>query len=108
MIRAVLDANVVISGMIAPLGISASILQAWRAGKFEVATCPDILEEVFEKLRLPRIRKKYRIRDEDIDDLLLLFGEASLLMPGNTPFLPLPPDPDDLMVFAAAIESQAD
>ncbi len=43
MIRAVLDANVIISGSIAPLGASAAILLAWRAEYFEVVTCPAIL-----------------------------------------------------------------
>jgi hypothetical protein len=37
--------------------------EAWRAEYFEVVSCPALLAEIAEKLHLPRIRKKYSIRD---------------------------------------------
>jgi predicted nucleic acid-binding protein len=53
--RVVVDANVVISGTIAPRGAPAAILDAWHADYFEVVVCPALLDEIAEKLRLPRI-----------------------------------------------------
>src|SRR5262249_2872260 len=108
MIRVVLDANVVISGRIAPLGHSAAILQAWRAEYFEVVTCPAIIAEISEKLHLPRIRKKYPISDDDVVNLLLRFSQAAYLVPGVAAVAPGPPDPKDAMLFSAAMESDAD
>ncbi len=108
MIRSVIDANVIISGTIAPLGTSAVILQAWRAEYFELVTCPSILEEVAEKLRLPRIRDKYHVREEDVVALLLRISQTASCVPGLAPVSPAPPDPDDTMVFSAALESKAD
>jgi putative PIN family toxin of toxin-antitoxin system len=108
MSRVVLDANVIISGTIAPLGASAAILDAWRAGRIEVITCPDIVREVSEKLRLPRIGGKYGISDAEIDALLQAFAESTELVPGTAAVDPHPTDPDDVMLFAAAIEANAD
>jgi putative PIN family toxin of toxin-antitoxin system len=108
MISAVLDANVVISGTIAPHGFSARILDAWRSEYIDVVTCPALIREIDEKLRLPRIRKKYAITDDVIADLLLQFSEAARLVPGLRQVdVPLP-DPDDAMLFSAALESAAD
>jgi putative PIN family toxin of toxin-antitoxin system len=83
-------------------------LEAWRADYFEVVTCPAILTEISEKLHLPRIRKKYPIGDEDVVNLLLRFSQAAYLVPGLARVAPAPPDPKDTMLFAAAIESDAD
>lgn len=107
MIRAVLDANIVISGTIAPRGFSAAILDAWRAGRLEVVMCPGLLDEIAEKLRLPRIRSRYPVTDEQVATLLGEFGQAAILVPGLADVNPAPPDPDDIMLFAAAIESGA-
>ena len=106
--RVILDANVVISGAIAPLGRSAAILDAWRAGAFELVTCPALVEEIAETLNLPRIRKKYPLTDDQLAALLLSFGQAAHLVPGTAAVDPPPPDPDDTMLFAVAIESSAE
>jgi putative PIN family toxin of toxin-antitoxin system len=108
MTRVVLDTNIVISGTIAPRGTSAAILDAWRNGEIEVVTCPDVLMEINEKLRLPRIQKKYRLAEGQISQLIREIGEASIFVPGAAPVNPAPPDPDDAMLFASAIESGAD
>jgi len=107
MIPTVLDANVVISGTILSLGASAAILRAWRADLFDVVTCPQLLEEIAEKLALPRIQRKYGISDAEIISLLLYFGQAAHLVPAVAEVKPPPPDPDDTMLFAAAIEANA-
>src|SRR5262249_36640474 len=108
MTRSVVDANVIISGIIAPRGASAAILQAWRAEHFELVTCPGVLEEVAEKLRLPRIRDKYQVREEDVVRLVLQLSLAEHLVPGVAPPPAPPPDPEDAMLFSAAVESNAD
>lgn len=108
MSRVVLDSNVIISGTIAPLGASAAILDAWRSGRTDVVTCPDVLREVGEKLRLPRITQKYGISESEVDSLLRALADSALLVPGTAAIEPLPPDPDDIMLFAAAVEANAD
>lgn len=107
MTRAVLDANVFISGTVSAKGFCAAILDAWRGDRFEMVTCPAIIQDIGEKLRLPRIQKKYHISEEHIGGLLSQLAETSLMMPGLADVSPEPPDPDDVPVFAAAIESRA-
>jgi putative PIN family toxin of toxin-antitoxin system len=107
MTRVVLDANVVISGLVAPLGAPAAILDAWYAEYLEPVVCPGLLEEIAEKLRLPRIRDKYQISEDEVVRLLTRFSQAAILVPGLAPVTP-PPDPDDTMLFAAATESAAE
>lgn len=108
MSRVVLDSNVIISGTIAPRGASAAILDAWRSGRIDVITCPDVLREVSDKHRLPRISHKYGISDGEVDALLRALADSALLVPGTAFIDPTPPDPDDIMLFAPAIEANAD
>ena len=65
MIKAVVDANVLISSVIAPLGHSRQIFNAWRDGAFLLVTSPGILEEVSRRLAHPRIANRYSISSED-------------------------------------------
>src|SRR5438046_2290050 len=108
MIRVILDTNVVISATILQHGISAGILRSWRVPSFELVSCPSLLDEITEKLHLPRIRNKYRLTDEQIDGLLLEMRQSGIIVPGTAAVDPMPPDADDTMLFAAAIESDAD
>lgn len=106
--RVVLDTNVIISGTIASQGSPARILDAWRDGRIDVITCPKIVAEVAEKLRLPRISERYRLSIRQIDELVDLLSTAAELVPGTEPVSPAPPDPDDTMLFAATLESDAE
>ena len=107
MIRVVLDANVIISGIIAPLGASAAILDAWQAEYIEVVTCPGLIGEVAEKLALPRIRDKYGLTDAEVRNIVVRLSQAACVVPGQVPVSPAPPDPDDTMVVSAAVEANA-
>src|SRR5437867_4318885 len=102
MLCAVTDANVVISGTISPLGASARVLKAWRINRFQLVTCPKIIEEVAEKRRLPRIQKKYQLKEAEIAGLLLNLG-ASYMVAGKAEVSQIPPDLDDTMLFSAAL-----
>ena len=110
-LRVVLDANVIISGVIAPQGIPAAILDAWQDGTLVVVTCPALLAEIEEKLRLPRIRRKYPLSDAVVLNVLIRLAQTAVLAPdtaeGLSPLVGLP-DPDDAMLFAAATNAKAD
>ena len=108
MSRVVIDANVFISGTIAPHGSPTAILNAWRADALEAVVCPALLEEIAEKLRLPRIRDKYRVSEDDVFRLITRLSQTGILVPGQVPIDPPPPDPDDTMLFLSAVEATAD
>lgn len=106
MIKAVVDANVVISSVIAPLGPSRRVFNAWRGGTFVLVTSPGILEEVSRRLAHPRIAKRYFITDEDRIAVLGLLAAEATITPG-TREISVTRDPTDDKVIAAALETGA-
>lgn len=55
--RAVLDPNVVISGLSSAYGAPAQVLAAWREGQFEVVVSPSLLAELRRALAYPKLRR---------------------------------------------------
>lgn len=106
MIRAVVDANVLISSVIAPLGPSRRIFEAWRDGAFVLVTSPGILEEVSRRLAHPRIAKRYAISDEDRTAVRRLLAAEATITPG-TLAVSVTRDPTDDKIIAAALEAGA-
>ncbi|HWG08574.1 MAG TPA: putative toxin-antitoxin system toxin component, PIN family [Solirubrobacteraceae bacterium] len=66
--RAVLDANVIISGVLARDGAPARVLAAWREGAFELIVSQALLAELARAFSYPRLRK--RIDPQDAASLL--------------------------------------
>ena len=107
MIKAVVDANVLISSVIAPLGSSRRIFNAWRDGTFVLVTSPGILEEVSRRLAHPRIANRYSISSEDRIAVLRLLKAESMITPGSRD-VSVTRDPTDDKVIAAALETGAE
>jgi hypothetical protein len=104
----VLDANLFVSAAIEPRGQPAQVLDAWRAGQFDVAVSDAIVAEIAEVLRRPRIRRRHRWTDERIADFVSLLREVALLSPGELSLAVVADDPDDDMYLACALEAEAD
>ena len=107
--RVVLDTNLFVSSVLVKSGLPAQALQAWRERKFVLLVSPAIVAEIRHTLNYDRIRRKYRITDEDIGDLILLLEKNGLLVDGlaDTSGV-IPDDPDDERILACAIDGQAD
>lgn len=54
--RAVLDPDVIISGLLSPRGAPAKILRAWLEGVFEIVVSPLLLAELERALAYPKLR----------------------------------------------------
>jgi putative PIN family toxin of toxin-antitoxin system len=65
MIRAVVDANVLVSGAIVTYGDSAFIVNAIKRRQFLFITCRRKLHETYRVLGYRRVRRKYQVRDRD-------------------------------------------
>jgi len=108
MIRAVLDANVFVSSVLAPHGIPARILDAWRQGQFRLFMSEAILDEVDRVLHYPRIVRRHHWSDEEIsvfiDDLTYL----ATLTPGKLTLSVIKEDPSDDRYLECAIEGEVD
>lgn len=107
MMRVVLDANQFVSAVLVPVGRPAQILQAWRAGHFELVLSPAILAEVRRVLLYPRLQRKHGWSEEQVDDFLMGLTAAATLTPGTFSIRAVPDDPTDDKYVACALEAGA-
>jgi putative PIN family toxin of toxin-antitoxin system len=77
--RAVVDTNILVRGLIKPQGTVGPVLLRLGHGDYTILYAESLLEELVDVLNRPRIRLKYQLADEDIQtvvSLILLRGEA--------------------------------
>lgn len=99
--RAVLDANVIISGLLSPDGAPARLLVAWREGAFELIVSSHLLAELRRALSYPRLRE--RIDPQDTAALLdWLTRFASLAEDTDDPPVRSADAADDYLIALAA------
>ncbi len=55
--RAVLDANVLISALLSRTGAPARLLLAWQEGRFELIVSPHLLDELVRALAYPKLQR---------------------------------------------------
>lgn len=63
--RAVLDVNVVVAGVLSASGSPARILRAWREGDFEFVASPNLLDELERTMAYPKIRSRVTTADSE-------------------------------------------
>lgn len=104
-----MDTNVIVSGILSRTGAPAELLHAWRERHFLLLTSPAIVAELRSVLQYPRIRKKYPLSDEDVDQIITLLEHDALLVAGDANVAgSVSDDPKDEMFLACALEGQAD
>ena len=107
MLRAVLDANVYVSGYVRPEGPPGQIIELFlRDVAFEIVLSAEIVEEVLQALEYPKVRKVARTKIEPalwFEDILVL----AQLVTGEYKISGVSNDPDDDKYIAAAVEGRA-
>lgn len=104
MIRAVIDTNVLVSGLLSPNGNAALILLAVHQGLVHpCVSAAAMLAEYEEGLARP----KFGFPADDIAMVVAMFRDKGVLIdpPGTAPVLP---DPDDAMFLHCAQAAQAE
>lgn len=102
---AVLDTNVLVSGLFPRSSTPRRVLERLREGAFTVAISPELLGEVLDVVTRPAIR---RLVSTEATEALLdnLREDALLVQPAERPRLVLA-DPDDDALFACALAAGA-
>jgi putative PIN family toxin of toxin-antitoxin system len=109
MLRVVLDTNVFVSSLLVKAGVPAQALDAWRARRFVLVTSSAILAETRATLNYDRIRRKYNLTDDDVEQLLALLQREALLVPGTADVTgAVLADPSDEKILACALHGRAD
>ena len=106
-VRVVLDTNVLVSGLVAGQGTPRQILDAWVEGRFTLVTSLYLVEELVHVLSYPRIAKRLRISDEEVEALLAALLSQAVVVPGHLCLPGVTRDPKDDAVVACAKEGQA-
>jgi putative PIN family toxin of toxin-antitoxin system len=91
----VTDANVAVSHVISVAGAPAAIFRRWREQKFDLVLSEEILAEYERVLRYPRIRRRHRLRDEEIASLIDGFRRFATLVDVAERRRTVIDDPDD-------------
>jgi putative PIN family toxin of toxin-antitoxin system len=99
-VRAVLDANVLVSAILTPAGAPAELVLRWLAGDFELVVSEHLLEELARTLAYPKIRR--RIAAADAESFVALLRDAAEI--ASDPLAPprRSSDPDDDYLLALA------
>ena len=102
--RAVLDPNVIISGLLSPSGNAAWLLQAWERGEFELIVSAGLLAELERALAYPKLRRRVT-EDEAREVLQWLSQPGTIAIDPNAPPPGRSADPgDDYLIALAASE----
>jgi putative PIN family toxin of toxin-antitoxin system len=102
-VRAVLDANVLISAILSPRGTPARLVLAWQAGAFDLVVSPALLAELRRALAYPKLERL--VSPADADSFVAWIGRSALLAAdpdGEPPVHSVDPADDYLITLAAA------
>jgi putative PIN family toxin of toxin-antitoxin system len=102
-IRAVIDTNVLVSGLISPLGNEALIILAIHQGLVR----PCLSEEIMDEYAAVLARPKFAFLPDEVAALLtMLRRNGELIEPEAT--LKISPDPTDIKFLHCAMAAQAE
>lgn len=107
MIRAVVDTNTLVSGLISPLGAPAQITRHWKRGDFLLLTSPVLLAELRRVLEYSRIADRLGWSGEERTQFVESFEALALITPGVLTLPSVTRDPKDDPVVACAVEGEA-
>jgi len=108
LIRAVIDTNVVVSGILDRAGVPAAVLRA--AGlRYELVWTPAIAVECRRILDLPRVLKRLKGREVQARQVLARLATLATLVPAELlgEVRVVEDDPDDDVLFATALAAGA-
>lgn len=106
MIRAVLDANVLVSGLPAASGTLSNLIDQWRAGRLRLVVSQHIIDEVSRAWNKPYWRVRYS--PTQVDRALALLQQEAEVVPITVQVTGIATHPEDDLVLATAVSAQVD
>ena len=108
MLKAVIDINLFVSGLISKKGNPAKLLQLWHDHAFLLVISQAMVKEIERVLQYPRIRNKYNLKDQDLEQAVGTIKKFAVVLPDAIGLDVVKDDPDDNKVLACALAAQAD
>lgn len=107
-IRAVLDTNVLVSGLMTEQSPPYRVLDAWLEGRYVLVTSFYLVEELIHVLSYPRIAKRLRLDEKELADILAVLLAKAEVLPGHLHLPGVTCDPKDDAIVACSSEGKAD
>lgn len=107
-IRAVIDTNIFVSGVISSKGSPRKLLELARKGVFKVVSSISINREILEVLHRDYIYSKYGLQEDIVDDIASFLYEGTVLTEDSYTISKVKKDPADNKFIECAIEGEAD
>jgi putative PIN family toxin of toxin-antitoxin system len=107
-LKAVIDTNILVSGLFAGSGTIFELMELWADGRFELVTSDEILDELYRVLHKPTIRKHFKPAETDIAAFVELVRERAVITPNLYKTDVITSDPTDNKFLVAALEANAD
>lgn len=105
--KIVIDTNVFIAAVLSPSGSAKRVLDVCLSGEVDFALSAPIVAEIGRVLHKPKISKMHRWTDGEISQFIRDLSDVAEYVPGTTA-VEASPDPKDNMIFACALEANAD
>jgi putative PIN family toxin of toxin-antitoxin system len=105
MTRVVLDANTLASGAITTTGTLASIIDAWRNGKYTVIVSEPILLELERTLQKPYFQQ--RLTNEQSSRFIMLLRKRATISTITISVRGVATHPEDDLILATALSAKA-
>lgn len=106
MIRAVIDTNVLISGITGST-TPAKVIDAWRQNKYVLVTSPQLITEANEVLHRPEITRQFNLTENLISEFVGTLSTRAYVTSGTLQLDVIQEDPPDNQVLSAAVEGSA-
>ena len=106
--NAVIDTNVLISGLMTESGPPRGILIAFESGQFGWLASQEILDEYRRVVTYPKVRKYSRLSDDQVERLLDTLWVSTTRIPPSPGFPAVAADPDDDKFLACTLAGEAD
>jgi hypothetical protein len=107
MTRAVLDANVFVSGILNAQGLPGRILDAWRADQFHLLISHAILQEIERVFQYPKIARRHQWSNVELCNFLAELTSFAVLTPGDFRVQVIAECPADDRYLECAMEGNA-
>lgn len=105
--RAILDTNVLVSGLIGEHGPPRQLIDAWLEGRYTLVSSLYQAQELNHVLSYPRIAGRLRLEDAELELILAALLSEAELTPGRLQLPGATRDPKDDPLVACVVEGNA-
>jgi hypothetical protein len=107
-LRAVLDTNVFVSGLMGVNSPPRQIVDAWLDGRLTLVTSLYLVDELAHMLSYPRITERIPLDESEVDAILAALLSQAEMTPGKLALPGVTRDQKDDAVVACSVEGEAD